>query len=171
MATALALLPNTRRDIEAVTLRCRALLRKRALVSAGAALVPIPGLDIATDVGLLVKLITEINAEFGLTPEQIERLNVARRLRVYRGIVAFGGAMVGKTVTQALVVNTLRVVGARVTGKQVARYIPIAGQALAAGLAFAAMKYVGEQHIQACRRVVEYVVGEGATTPWDRPRV
>ena len=59
-------LPDTPTRIEAVAERCRRLVSWRALVGAGVAMVPLPGLDWLTDVALLLKLIPEINREFGL---------------------------------------------------------------------------------------------------------
>jgi uncharacterized protein (DUF697 family) len=168
MSTELLLLPNSVADMEEVKRRCRVLLTKRALLSAGAALVPLPGLDIAADVGILLKMIPEINREFGLTPVQIERLDANKRVLVYQAIVAFGGAMIGKVMTYELVSKALCAVGTRVTAKQTAKYIPLAGQALAAGLSFAALKYVGEQHIKDCCRVANVVI-ESASHP-DRER-
>ena len=44
------------------------------------AAVPIPGLDMVSDLRLFVELIEDINREFGLTEEQIERLHP--RLRI-----------------------------------------------------------------------------------------
>ena len=71
--------------------RCRKKVAKRALLAAGVAMVPVPGLDWVTDVGVLMKLLPQISAEFGLTPEQIERLAPERRLVVYKVISASGG--------------------------------------------------------------------------------
>ena len=39
-----------------------------------ASAVPVPGLDWAVDAALLSRLIPAINAHFGLTPEQLDRL-------------------------------------------------------------------------------------------------
>ena len=69
---------------------CRRLVTSAPPPAAGVAMVPIPGLDWITDVGVLVKLIPEINAAFGLTPAQIERLAPDRRLVVYKAISAGG---------------------------------------------------------------------------------
>lgn len=148
-------IPVTPEEIEEIRRRCRKLVTNRALVSAGASVVPIPGVDLAADVGLLTQLIPEINREFGLTPEQIERLNPQRRLNVYRTIVAFGGAMVGRVVTRNLVLTALKLVGVRLTVRQAARVLPIAGQAAAAALSYGAMRYVGYQHIEDCASVVD----------------
>jgi uncharacterized protein (DUF697 family) len=152
------LIPRTEAEIEALVKRCRALASRRALVSAGAVLVPLPGVDVAADLGVLVKLIPEINREFGLTQAQIERLESNQRVLVYKSIVAFGSAMIGRVVTQDILRGALCAVGARLAAKQVVKFVPLAGQALAAGLSFAAMKYVAEQHIRDCARVVHAVL-------------
>ena len=152
------LLPSTPSDVAEAKWRCRRMVTKRALASAGASMVPIPGLDLAADVGLLLELIPQINKEFGLTPGQIDSLNPRRRIVVYQAVVALGGAMIGRIVTKDIVVHSLKAVGVRVTSKQAAKYVPIAGQALAAALGFAAMRYVGMQHIEDCVRVAERVL-------------
>jgi hypothetical protein len=111
----LTLLPSTPEDIAEVTKRCKTMVTKRALASAGASIVPVPGLDPATDIGLLLQLIPDINREFGLTPDQIEALNPRKKLMVYKAVVALGGAMIGRVVTKELVVHALKAVGVRIT--------------------------------------------------------
>jgi uncharacterized protein (DUF697 family) len=154
-----ARIPVTPEEIEAIRARCRKMVTKRALASAGVALVPVPGADIVADITLLVQLIERVNEEFGLTPAQIDRLNPQRRLAVYKAVVGFGGAMVGRVVTKDLVIAALRVVGVRLTAKQATRWVPIAGQATAAAISFAAMRYVGNSHIDDCVHVVDALLG------------
>jgi len=146
-------LPDTPTRIEAVAERCRRLVSRRSLVGAGVAMVPLPGLDWLTDVALLLKLIPEINREFGLTPEQVERLAPDRRVVVYKAITAGGGMLIGRVVTRELVMTLLRVVGVRLTTQQAAKFEPVAGQAVSALLTFSALKYVCEQHIRQCMEV------------------
>ena len=136
--------------IDAVAQRCRRLATQRALLAAGVAMVPVPGLDWLTDVGVLVKLLPDINRAFGLAPEQIERLAPERRVVVYKALSSGGGLLVGKLITRELVLTVLKIVGVRLTTQQAAKYVPIAGQALSAALTFSALKYVCEQHIQQC---------------------
>ena len=50
------------------------LLHRKALMAAMASAVPVPGLDMAVDAALLSRLLPRINAEFGLTPEQLDRI-------------------------------------------------------------------------------------------------
>ena len=142
--------PDSPKEIEAVVRHCRRLVTKRALVAAGVAIVPIPGIDWITDVAVLLKLIPEINHAFGLTPEQVERLAPDRRVTVYKAISAGGGMLVGRLVTRELIMKLLRLVGVRLTTQQAAKYVPIAGQAISAALTFSSLKFVAEQHIQQC---------------------
>ena len=163
-------LPRSRAELEAAVLRCRRMVARRALASAGAVLVPLPGADIAADVALLTELIPAINREFGLTPEQIEALSPRMKALVYKAIVAFGGAMVGRLITRELVMQALLKVGVRVTTKTAARLVPVAGQAVSAGLSYSAMRYVGHSHVRDCARVIERLLAEsGEPAPPPRP--
>jgi len=156
--------PATTREIDAVVRHCRRLVSRRALVAAGAAAVPLPGVDWVTDVAVLVRAIPEINEAFGLTPEQIERLAPDRRVVVYKAISAGGGMLIGKLVTRDLVVQLLRFVGVRLTTQQAAKYVPIAGQAVSAALTYSALRYVCEQHIQQCVSVSRQLMLPAPTT-------
>ena len=151
--------------VEAIARQCRKLVTKRALLAAGVAMVPVPGIDWVTDVGVLVKVLPEINHAFGLSPEQIERLAPERRLVVYKALSAGGGMVVGRLVTRDLVMRLLRVVGVRLTTQQAAKYVPIAGQAVSAALTFTALKYVCEQHIRQCMSVARQLQLPAPTPP------
>lgn len=141
-------------DVEAVAQRCRRLVTHRALLAAGVAMVPLPGLDWLTDLGVLMRVLPQINAAFGLSPAQIERLAPDRRLVVYKAISAGGGLLAGKVVTRELVLRLLKLVGVRLSAQQAAKYVPIAGQAVSAVLTFSALKFVCHQHIAQCQAVV-----------------
>ena len=152
-STAWEVLPPEGQDPQAVAQRCRQMVRRRALVAAGVAMVPVPGLDWLTDVGLLVELLPRINAAFGLSSEQIERLAPDRRVVVYKAISTGGGMLIGKIITRDLVITLLKMVGVRLTSQQAAKFVPLAGQAVSAALTYSALKYVCEQHIQQCLAV------------------
>lgn len=150
--------------IDAIAERCRRLVTRRSLLAAGVAMAPIPGLDWLTDVGVLVKLLPEINAAFGLSPGQIERLAPERRIVVYKAITAAGGLLVGKVVTRQLVLTMLKLVGVRLTAQQAAKFVPLAGQAVSAALTFSALKFVCEQHIRQCIAVREQLLLPGPSS-------
>ncbi len=147
------LVPVGETEIEAAAQRARRRVTRRALFAAGVAMVPLPGVDWLTDMGVLVKLLPEINAEFGLTPEQIERLAPDRRVVAFKAISAGGGLLVGRVVTRDLVLRLLKLVGVRLTTQQAAKFVPIAGQAVSAALTFSALKFVCEQHIRQCMAI------------------
>ena len=72
MPTALQMAADDTALSAAVT-RSRKLLHKRAVIAAAASAVPVPGLDWAVDAAMLSRLIPEINREFGLSPQQLDR--------------------------------------------------------------------------------------------------
>lgn len=154
-------LPRNPAEIEAAKKNARKRLTRTAALAQAATLIPLPGIDIAVDAAALLKLIPEINREFGLTPQQIESLSPNKQLIVYKAIVGIGGAMIGKLITRELVVEALKSVGVRLTVKQATKYVPLAGQALSAAIGFAAMQYVGRQHINECVKVVQMVQKHG----------
>ena len=148
-----ALVPSTQEEIETVRRRCRRLVMRRAAISAGVSAMPVPGLDIATDLGLLTRSIQEINQEFGLTPEQISRLRPQLRLVAYETLIGMGGVLAGKLVTRELVVQLLKRSGMKIVSKHAARIIPVAGQIVSAAIGFAAFRTIGNQHIDACVQI------------------
>ncbi len=150
-------LPRNRREIDAAVAAAKKRVTRRAALASASALVPIPGFDFAADVGTLMTLIPEINAQFGLTPEQIAQLHPQRRAIVYQAILVAGSTLIGKVVTRDVMLLLLKKAGMKVTVKQVTRYVPVAGQAISAALSFAALKFVCHQHIAECVRVVEYL--------------
>ncbi|SSS16080.1 putative Zn-dependent peptidase [Acinetobacter baumannii] len=58
-------------NLEQIRDECQELIQKRAYVSAGAAIVPIPFFDVVVDLGILSQLIPDINSRFGLAPEHV----------------------------------------------------------------------------------------------------
>jgi uncharacterized protein (DUF697 family) len=149
--------PSTPQEIEAVARWCRRRVTKRALLAAGVATLPVPGLDWLTDIGVLAKLLPEISEAFGLTQEQVERLAPERRVVVYKALSAAGGMVIGRLLTRDAVLLLLKKMGVRLSTQQVAKYVPVAGQAVSAALTFSALKYVCEQHIRQCIAVARTV--------------
>lgn len=154
MPTALQLAEGNRLLEDAVR-RSRKLLNRRALVGAAASAVPVPGLDWAVDAALLSRLVPAINAEFGLTPQQLEALPAHQRDNVQKALAIVGSALVGKFVTRDLVIRMAKTVGMRMSAKQATKYVPLAGQAVSAIMGYTALRYLGEEHIKDCVRVAK----------------
>lgn len=153
MPTSLDLAKGDPELLDAVR-RCRKLLNRRALVAAAASTVPIPGLDWAVDAALISRVIPAINEEFGLTPQQIDALPDTKREQVQKALAMVGSVVIGKFVTRDLVIRMAQVVGKRLTVQQAAKYVPLAGQAVSAIMGYTALRYLGEEHIKDCIRVV-----------------
>ena len=154
MATSLQLAEGNPALAERVR-HCRRLLNRRALVAAAASAVPVPGLDWAVDAALLSKLVPEINAQFGLTPEQLDKLPAHKREQVQKAVGVIGSMLIGKFITRDIVLRVAKTVGVRMTAKQAARYVPLAGQAVSALMGYTAIRYLGAEHIKDCIRVVQ----------------
>lgn len=154
MPTALQLAHDNPMLMDAVR-RSRRLLNRRALVGAAASTVPVPGLDWAVDAALLSRLVPAINAEFGLTPAQLDGLPAHKREQVQKALAMVGSVLVGKFVTRDLVLRMAQAAGKRLTIGQAARYVPVAGQVISAVMGYTALRYLGEEHIKDCVRVAQ----------------
>ena len=141
--------------LKAAVLRSRKLLTKRALVAAAASAIPVPGLDWAVDAAMLSKLIPEINREFGLTPQQLDQLDPSKRDQVQKAASMVGSVLIGKFVSKDLMIKAAQKIGVRITGKQLAKYVPFAGQIVSAAVGYAAIRYFGEEHMKDCIRVAK----------------
>lgn len=152
MATALQLADGDPALVAAIQ-RARRLLNRRALAGAAAGVVPVPGLDWLVDAALLSRLIPAISAEFGLTPEQLERLPKRKREQVEKATAVVGSLLIGKFITREMVIKTAAAVGKRLTVRRAAKFVPFAGQALSALIGYSAIRYLGEEHIRDCVQV------------------
>lgn len=147
--------PEVPEHLRAAVQRARRLLHRRALAAGVAGALPVPGLDWAVDAALLTRLIPRISAEFGLLPDQIDRLDPKAQERVRKAVAMVGTVLIGRLVTQDLVLRAAKTVGLRMTAAQAARFVPLAGQAASAVMGYAALRYIGEQHIRDCVRVAQ----------------
>ena len=147
--------PVSGAEIDATRSRCLALVRKRAAMSAAVAAVPVPGLDLLADITGFAALVDQINAEFGLTQKQIERLHPRMRVIAYKAAASVGGMLVGKLVTRGAVARLFRVVAGRMAVKTTAKMVPLAGQIASAAIGYTLFKRMGAQHVEACVKVVQ----------------
>jgi uncharacterized protein (DUF697 family) len=141
--------------LKAAVTRSRKLLNRRAMVAAAASAVPVPGLDWAVDAAMLSKLIPEINKEFGLTPQQLDQLEPKKRDQVQKAVTLVGSVLIGKLISRDLVIKAATKIGMRLTTQQLAKYIPFAGQIVSAAVGYAAIRYLGEEHMKDCIRVAK----------------
>ncbi|MGO2263974.1 MULTISPECIES: hypothetical protein [Halomonas] len=144
---------ESREELEAIRKTCHSMVTRSSSLSAGTAIIPIPGVDIGSDVAILLRLIPKINDKFGLTPEQIEGLDTESKVMVMTAISNVGSKMAGKYITKKLVVSLLQKMGVKVAATGVAKYVPFVGSAVAGGISFTAMKYMGNSHVEDCYKI------------------
>lgn len=142
-------------DLEKIKEECKAIVTKRATTSGVTAVVPVPGVDVAADIGMLLELIPAINHKFGLTPEQINQLDPKSKTIMHQIIKKTGNDLVGKVVTKYALKHVVKKVGTRVAVKSVTKFIPIIGQATSAAISFGAMKIVGNSHVDECYSIAK----------------
>ena len=131
--------------LERAVEEARRAVRRRAALSAGMSLVPVPGLDAAADAAALLDMMRAVNDAFRLSPEQIARLDTERRVATMRAVDMTG------------VLVALKQLGLRWAGSKTAKWIPVAGQTAAAALSYAAFCRLGDAHIAECVAVRERV--------------
>ncbi len=81
------------------------------------------------------------------------RLGPRQREQVQKAIQGVGSVLIGKFISKELVLRAAQKIGVRLTTKQLAKYIPFAGQAVAALVGYSAVRYLGEQHLKDCVQV------------------
>jgi uncharacterized protein (DUF697 family) len=154
-------------ELDRVRAECKALVTKRSLMSAGVAIVPIPGADIVADVGLLTSLLPQISARFQLDHDQVQKLEPRLAQQVLVVASGLGNNVIGRLVTRKLVLRLLQRVGIRVATASVAKYVPILGSAVAATIGFGAMKLVGNAHTDDCYATAKALIDNQDTPTAD----
>lgn len=151
-------IPNTidpSLNLEQVRTDCLELVKKRAYVSAGAAIIPVPFLDVVIDVGILSQLIPEINARFGLSAEQVSVYDPQTKQIHWQELRKRGTEFSGLVVARTAVKKSLNNVAAKVITKQVTKFIPLGGQLVAASLGYFVMKKVAEAHVEESYKIAK----------------
>lgn len=141
---------HTLAELDAIRDDCRRMVTKRAAISAGAAVVPVPGADLVADVGILRKMLPAISERFGLREDQVDKMDASRAQQVLAIAASMGNNVIGRAVSKRVVIALLRRMGIRVATASVARYVPFIGSAVAATISFGAMKLAGNAHIDDC---------------------
>lgn len=142
-------------NLEQIRTECLELVKKRAYVSAGVAVIPIPFFDVVIDVGILSLLIPEINARFGLAPDQVSVYDPATKQIHWNELRKRGFEFSGLVVARTAVKKSLNNVAAKVITKQITKFIPLGGQIIAASLGYVVMKKVAEAHVRECYKIAK----------------
>ena len=123
---------------------CHSSIEDYALGSAATGLVPVPGLDIAADVGLMIKMFSSLRSRYSLD-------NVNSSDFSHYVVLTQAADEVFKYVTKEGILKFLTKYGAKALGKKTAtKYIPIIGQMIGAYTGFQLTKAMGEQYSNNC---------------------
>lgn len=149
-------------DLLKVREECQQLVKTRARVSAGVAVVPIPFLDMVVDAGMLVNLLPEITARFCLIDDPND-LNIfisqdqrsqAIKKRIFE--------LVGIAGTGGFIINSIQGFAKRVVTKQVGKYVPFGGQMVVASIGYVVFKRVAYEHIEECYNIALKIQNQSA---------
>lgn len=157
------MIPKTIEELDEIRTECKQLVNKRASASAAAAVIPVPGVDVTADISIMLSLLPEINEKFGLAPSQLEKLEAKVKGRIFVIATSIGSQFVGRVVTKRMIAVLLKRAGKRIAVKQVTKYVPFVGQAVAAGISFGAMRYLGNSHVDECYEVCKKMIEEEQT--------
>ncbi len=146
-------LPNTidpNLDLEQVKKECLAMVKRRARVSAGVAIVPVPFFDVAVDASMLTMLLPEISERFGLLKDRQGAVDLESREVHWKELknrtIDFAGLMA----TRGIVKKTVQGFGGRIAAKQVTKFIPLGGQLVAGTMGYMIFKKIATDHINEC---------------------
>lgn len=139
-------LDNKRRIAEKQVIRYAGL-------SAANSLNPIPGVNVAVDIGVLVKLFKEIRESYGLSEEKVQSIDnivTPAVLQTANNIFSYA--------TKDGIFVLLKRFAASATVGNVARYVPFVGQAIAATLGYAITRMAGSKYLEDCHEVASAIL-------------
>jgi predicted GTPase len=123
---------------------------------------PIPGLDIAADIALLVKMGGAIAEIFGLTSKQFEYLKRLLGPKAIPSLLAKIAQFAAKYLAKEGVILLLRQIATRMAAKEAAKWVPFVGPLIAAGIGWKATFMLGEQMVDEAeslaREILEAII-------------
>jgi uncharacterized protein (DUF697 family) len=144
-----------RLTVDALALSLKKRLARKALWGSSVALIPLPWIDVLVDVALLSKMLNEVHESFGLSPQQLEALDPAKRQKTFAAIQWVGNQAIGRLVTKAVVKQLFVRLGIQLTAGQLTKLAPVVGQIASAALNYATLRHILNRHIDDCVKVVK----------------
>ena len=144
---------NTVKDLDAKKAVCLDKVDTYAYMSAANALNPIPGVDISVDIGIAFKLMDEIRQAFGL--EDVEKL------KKYEILAPFAKKLIDevlKYTTKEGIILVLKKYASKIIRNKLAKYIPFAGQMVAAIAGYTMIEYLGKEYVDACYELSKLIL-------------
>lgn len=127
----------------------KAVVTEHALLAAANGINPIPGADVAIDVGLLVRCFSSIRDAYGLSDAVIKDPNLVQVVPVANRLLQY--------LAKDGVIAILKRFAGRQAAKQGAKYIPLVGPVIAASTGFVIAKLAGNAFVDECHEVAEAI--------------
>lgn len=144
-------------NLEKIKKECQEMVKKRAKYSAGAAIIPVPFVDIAIDAGILTQLLPEISARFGLISERESAIDLDAKEMHWSEMKNRAVDFAGLMATRGVVKKTVQGYGGRIVAKQVTKFIPLGGQMVAATMGYMIFKKIANDHINQCYKLAKNI--------------
>lgn len=141
---------STAPPFAALQQQCRGMVRRRAALAALGAFIPLPGVDLITDVAVLLSVVEDINRRFGLTEAQVAALPPTRKALAYQFMTAAGGFLATRLSKSRVLLLLLRRFGFRLGIMEATRFAPLVGQGIAALIAYVTLSQIARRHIDQC---------------------
>lgn len=136
------------------------IVKQRSTASGTVAAFPVPGVDVAADIGVILEVIGKINKKFGFFIEEIDELDGDEKQKFVVLITSVSSDFAGKVIMKELVTNALKKVDVKVTTKQVAKYILFSGAVIEGTISYGTMYTLGKRHIEDCFEICERILKE-----------
>lgn len=135
-------------QINAKEKEARQLVKKKSLYSSVAAILPIPFLDIGTDMKLMRDMSSNVEEIFGLEHEEVNSTVDDQKERLLVMGTSFLSEFIGN--------RMVRFMGRRVfKGGLIFRLIPFFGKLISGVISYYMMKRLGNVHVNRCVRIAK----------------
>lgn len=132
---------------------CEKYVSYAAAAAAANGINPVPGVDVAVDISIIIKLFKEIRDDYGLTDNFLTSLK--------QSSIPVVGRLANNVVQYAAkegILMLLKSFAGRQAVKTFAKYIPFIGQAIAASLGYAITSNVGNSYLSECHELAEEIL-------------
>lgn len=123
-----------------------------ASASAANALNPLPGVDIAVDIGVLLTLFNDLKGSFGLNEEILSQVHMFAP-----GLAGMANKIVQYAAKEGVLLLLKQFVGKEAL-KEFSKYIPFVGQAIAMGAGYAITSNAGKMYLDYCYEISKAIL-------------
>jgi GTP-binding protein EngB required for normal cell division len=146
------------------------LLPYYAGASAANGLNPIPGLDIAADITILVKYAHEVSSIYGLNSEQMEYYKRLLGPDKIPALVAKVAQFAAKYLAKEGIILVLKRVATRQVVKSVAKWVPFVGPLISSGLGWQSTFMLGEDLVNEAQTLAKEILDSIIQDPLSQDR-